>query len=292
MSLPTTVVVAVGRWLDLLSRTGFVRANTIVHHDAAYTDITPTQYATALEWLSTNSGIRELVELAQHSGLRRIPLDFSRHMTLESIILEARPPWLWLASQLVATPDDLPADVAEWGRNLGMTDEECLESVLRVSGKLNLQARADFGAAGESALLALLESAWPGSATHVSAISDGFGYDISLQESGSEWHLEVKTVVVGHRTRFFLTRHEFEVARRDAAWRLVVVSMDHDGAIRSVRVVENEVLWARSPRDVSAEATWDTCRFDLGPEEMGVPFCRALRTAPPARTSRVLGVCW
>ncbi len=59
MSMPRTVIVAIGRWLDLLSKTGFVRANALVHNDAAYTDITPTQYATALEWLWTVTDIRQ-----------------------------------------------------------------------------------------------------------------------------------------------------------------------------------------------------------------------------------------
>lgn len=281
MSLPTTVVVAIGRWLDLLSRTSFVRANAIVHNDAAYTDITPTQYATALEWLWTISDIRKLVELTQESGSRRIPLDFSRRMTLQSMILEARPSWLSLADQLVATPDDLPTDVVEWGKSLGMTDAECLDSIRSASGKLNLQARADFGAAGESALLALLETAWPGSSTHVSAISDGFGYDISFQESGSEWHLEVKSVLAGPRARIFLSRHEFEVSRRDAAWKLVIVSMDHDRSVLSVGVADSERLWIRSPQDVATSATWETCKFVLAPDEASLPFCRALGIAPP-----------
>jgi hypothetical protein len=288
MSLPTTVVVAIGRWLDLLSRTGFVRANAIVHNDAAYTDITPTQYATALERLWTISDIRKLVELAQESGSRRIPLDFSRHMTLQSIIMEARPSWLTMADQLVATPDDLPTDVVEWGKSLGMTDAECLDSVRSASGKLNLQARADFGAAGESALLALLETAWPGSSTHVSAISDGFGYDISFQESGNEWHLEVKSVLAGPRARIFLSRHEFEVARRDVAWKLVVVSMDHDRSVLSVGVADGEKLWIRSPRDVATSATWETCKFVLSPEEANLPFCRALGIAPPRSAGAAL----
>jgi hypothetical protein len=288
MSVPATVVVAIGRWLDLLSRTGFIRANAIVHHDAAYTDITPTQYATALEWLWTNSDMRELVELARRSGLRRIPLSFSRNVTLQSIIMEARPPWLSMADQLVVTPDDLPTDVVEWGNNLGMTDEECLESVRGAAGKLNLEARAEFGAAGESALIALLESAWPGSTTHVSAYSDGFGYDVSFFVSGIEWHLEVKSVPAGSRARIFLSRHEFEVGRRDAWWRLVVVSMDHDRSVLAVCVVDSEKLWTRSPQDVATNATWETCKFVLGPEETRLPFCSALGIEPQSHVSQAL----
>lgn len=281
MSLPTTVVVAIGRWLDLLSRTGFVRANAIVHHDAAYTDITPTQYATALEWLSTTSDMREQIELAKHSDSRRIPLALARHVTLQSMIMEARPPWLYLADQLVTTPDDLPTDVVEWGMNLGMTDEDCLECVRSTSGKVNLQARADFGAAGESALVALLEAAWPGSATHVSAFSDGLGYDVSFVESGSEWHFEVKSVPTGPRIRIFLSRHEYEVAQRDAMWRLVIVRLDHARSVVSVCVADSEKLWSRSPQDSSTSARWETCKFVLGPEESSLPLCRALGIAPP-----------
>jgi hypothetical protein len=288
MSMPRTVIVAIGRWLDLLSKTGFVRANAIVHNDAAYTDITPTQYATALEWLWSITDIRGLVELAQDSGTRRIPLDFTRRVALQSLIIEESPSWLSVADQLVATPDDLPTDVVEWGASLGMTDEDCLDSVRNAAGKVNVQARADFGAAGESALLGLLEMAWPGSATHISAISDGFGYDISFQESGIEWHLEVKSVADGPRARLFLSRNEFEVARRDAAWRLVIVSMDHECSVRSVCVADNEQLWLRSPRDVATSATWESCKFVLSPEEAGTPFCRALGIEPPKRASTAL----
>lgn len=288
MSMPRTVIVAIGRWLDLLSKTGFVRANAIVRNDAAYTDITPTQYATALEWLWTIPDIRGLLELAQDSGTRRIPLDFSRRMALQSLIIEESPSWLSAADQLVATPDDLPTDVVEWGASLGMTDDDCLDGVRSVSGKLNLQARADFGAAGETGLLALLEKAWPGSATHISAISDGFGYDISFRESGNEWHLEVKSVAVGPRARLFLSRNEFEVGRRDAAWRLVIVSMDHDRSVRSVCVADNEQLWTRSPRDVASSTTWESCKFVLSPEEASLPFCRALGIEPPKSASVAL----
>ncbi|XAS64822.1 protein NO VEIN domain-containing protein [Pseudarthrobacter sp. So.54] len=288
MSMPRTVIVAIGRWLDLLSKTGFVRANAIVHNDAAYTDITPTQYATALEWLWRITDIRGLVELAKDSGTRRIPLDFSRRVALQSLIIEESPSWLSVADQLVATPDDLPTDVVEWGASLGMTDEDCLDSVRNVSRKVNLQARSDFGAAGESALLALLETAWPGSATHISTISDGFGYDISFQESGIEWHLEVKSVAAGPRARIFLTRHEFEVARRDPAWRLVILSMDHDWSVLSVCVADSEKLMMRSPRDVATSATWETCRFVLSAEEASLPFCRALGIETPKSASVAL----
>lgn len=281
MSMPRTVVVAAGRWLDLLSKTGFVRAKAIVHNDAAYTDITPTQYATALEWLWRISEIRNLVELAQESGSRRIPLDFSRRMVLQSLIMEVRPSWLSMADQLVVTPDDLPTDVAEWGKSLGMTDEDCLDSVRRASGQLDLQARADFGAAGESALLALLETAWPESTTHISAISDGFGYDIAFRHSRGEWHLEVKSVVAGPHPRIYLSRHEFEVARRDAAWRLVIVSMNRNWSVLSVCVVDNKTLWMRSPRDVATSATWEACKFVLSSEEASLPFCHALEITPP-----------
>ena len=202
-------------------------------------------------------------------------------MVLQSLIIEASPSWLSVADQLVATPDDLPTDVVEWGASLGMTDEDCLDSVRSVSGKLNLQARADFGAAGESGLLALLEKAWPGSATHISAISDGFGYDISFQESGNEWHLEVKSVVAGPNARIFLSRHEFEVARRDAAWRLVIVCLNHDWSVVAVCIADKDKLWLRSPRDVATSATWESCKFVLSPEDASTPFCRALGIEPP-----------
>lgn len=288
MTLPRTVVVAIGRWLDLLSRTSLLRANAIVRHDAAYTDITPTQYATAFDWLLSVESIRSLIENAKKSGSRRIPLNFSRRLALDAIITEANPSWLSRAAELVVAPDDLPTDVSDWGGVLGMADQECLESVRQVSGKLDLQARAAFGALGEAALMELLEASWPGSATQISVISDGFGYDISFRGPVNEWHLEVKSVAFGVRSRVFLSRHEFEVSLRDDAWNLVVVALDHNGSVRKVGVVDKQILQERSPRDVTSTASWQSCEFEFGNTEIDTTFCGFLRVPPSAKTSRIL----
>jgi hypothetical protein len=66
--------------------------------------------------------------------------------------------------------------------------------------------------------------------TRVSLVSDGFGYDVRSYfgvesdgwDSHDELHIEVKSTTVAARRsqdfRLFLTRHEFEVSRRDRSW--------------------------------------------------------------------------
>src|SRR5262249_42479394 len=66
--------------------------------------------------------------------------------------------------------------------------------------------------------------------TRVSVVSDGFGYDVRsyfgtvgpLWSPEYELHIEVKSTTVARSKtadfRLFLTRHEFEVSRRDGSW--------------------------------------------------------------------------
>lgn len=288
MTTPRTLVLAIGRWLELLSRTSFVRANAIVHNDAAYTDITPTQYASAFEWISNVKDLSALVELARQSGARKVPLDLSRRVALENLIREEHPSWLAVADQLVISADDLPSDVASLSRSLGMTDKECLDAVRNVSGRIDPEARTKFGAAGEAALVAMLDAAWPGSVTHISTITDGMGYDIAFQVLGVEWHLEVKSVTSASRKRIFLSRNEYEVSRRDEYWRLVLVVLDEELLAHSVSVLDSSLLWTRSPRDVTTRAAWETCKFVLKPGEARSPFCAALGIDAPKHAHAAL----
>lgn len=281
MTTPKTVVLAVGRWLELLSRTTFVRASVIVHNDAAYTDITPTQYASALEWIQNVPHLRGLMDLSRKSVARKLPLDFSKRMALEAMILDANPSWLQVVDQLVISQDDLPNDVVSWAEGLGMTDAESMDVVRSVSGKVDAQARLVFGEAGESALVTMLEAAWPGSVTHVSMVSDSLGYDLSFRPGDIEWHLEVKSVTSSTRSRIFLSRNEFEVSRRDRYWRLVLVVLDAERSAQSVSILDNTALWTCSPRDVTSRASWETSKFVLKFGEGCSTFCEALGLIPP-----------
>jgi hypothetical protein len=59
---------------------------------------------------------------------------------------------------------------------------------------------------------------------HVSPISDRFGYDIELDEGARRHGLEVKTAVSSTSTRIFVSRNEFEVAKRMGDhWKIIQV---------------------------------------------------------------------
>lgn len=281
MTTPKTLILAVGRWLELLSRTTFVRANVIVHYHAAYTDITPTQYASALEWIRNVPHLNSLIAFSSERGMRKLPLDFSKRMALEALILEESPSWLQVVDELVVSQDDLPNDVVCWAECLDMTDAESMDVVRSVSGKVDAQARKNFGEAGESALVTMLEAAWPGSVTHVSMVSDSLGYDIAFRPGDVEWHLEVKSVASGVRRRIFLSRNDFEVSLRDRYWRLVLVVLDAERSAQSVSILESSALWTGSPRDVTSRASWETSKFILKSSEGRSTFCRALSLTPP-----------
>ena len=150
-----------------------------------------------------------------------------------------------------------------------------LSGVRRVHGHIDLQRRAEVGAAGEKALVAALRRIASLTVDHVALRHDGFGYDIAVVLGDDEWHVEVKSTSRRARLPIHLSRQEYEVGRQDAWWRLVVVGLDSEQlSLRTVATVDANRLFADAPLDRGHAARWISARFDVPRTTLrrGLPF--------------------
>ncbi|MFF5082155.1 protein NO VEIN domain-containing protein [Actinoplanes sp. NPDC000266] len=285
--LPERTLRAALRWLYLLSRSSYDQAAALIRADPAYADLTRTQYATALDWLVSIKLVADseqgfvLIGRAAQSA----PGSFAR-VLLGATLQETQPPWLAEADSYVSKPDDMPSDLAHIANALGLPESEAVLAVRQVHRKIDLAERARIGLAGESALVQLLNMVAPGSARHVALESDGLGYDIELSNGRAVWHLEVKSTNRRGRLVVFLSRHEYEIAQLDPAWRLVTIGLTEDGAIGAVGTVPTAVLVTKAPADSTATARWESARYTLGPQDIvaGLPFFDlGIPFTPPGR---------
>jgi len=285
------VLRAAQRWLRLLERSTLQQASALIRADAAYTDLSPTQYATALEWLRDVN----LIEVSG-AGLKLAPqarglTDAGACQLLFARSLEAlAPPWLPDADSLVPDSSELPQDAADLAVLFGLGDAAALLAVRQVHGRIDLAERARIGAAGEQGLVALLEQRWPGSTAHVALNDDGLGYDIALKLSLGTWHLEVKTTSRRGRLVLYLSRHEHEVALLDPDWRLVVVGLSDDGRPAALATARHEGLQQRAPHDHDPAARWESARHQLSPADL-YPGLSFLGSPPTPSDSRSLLYC-
>ena len=88
---------------------------------------------------------------------------------------------------------------------LNVSDDAALLTVAMVHGKIDLEQRAEVGAAGELRLVELLEEQWPGSTRHVALEHDGLD-DVAFTGAGATWHLEVKSTTRRGRLVVHLSR--------------------------------------------------------------------------------------
>jgi hypothetical protein len=270
---------AAQRWLSLLARSTFPQAAALVRSDPAYIDLSQTQYASALEWLRT---VELLVDSDDGptlaSGARRLDLPGANRLMFAKALEQAAPAWLPDADTLVPDADELPADAVDLAGTLGLTDNEALLSVRQIHGRIDLAERARVGAAGERALVMLLEQQWPNSTRHVALEDDGLGYDIEFSCDGTVWHLEVKSTTRRGRLTIYLSRHEHDVARLDPQWRLVVVGLNSADGASAIATVASEPLLGRSPRDQNPAAQWDSVRHQLSAADLqpGLTFIKRL----------------
>src|SRR5215211_5830686 len=104
-----TVTRAAERWLRLLRASTFAQAAALLRTDANYTDLTTTQYISALEWLKI---LRLVVETPLGLGLSPqldgLPTELSRQILLERAFEDDSPPWLRDADILVPDTAALP----------------------------------------------------------------------------------------------------------------------------------------------------------------------------------------
>ena len=269
------VLKAAQRWLRLLNRSTLRQASSIIRNDPRYTDLSPTQYASAFEWLMTTKLLHdEAIDVSLSFGNRGMPTTLIDERLFAHTLQELDPPWLVDADALVPDATELPQDAVDIAEILGLADSQAWMTTRRVHGKIDLAARARIGALGEAGLVRLLEEHRPGSTLHVALKNDGFGYDVLHVENDSQWHLEVKTTTRRGRLLIYLSRNEYEVALSDPTWRLVIVGLDDVGEPSTVATVQNGILSLRAPLDQGRETRWESARFELGAADLvpGLPF--------------------
>ncbi|WP_083207451.1 DUF3883 domain-containing protein [Gordonia sp. UCD-TK1] len=258
---PESILLAAKRWLDILPSSGGIpRAQALLATHVKYSDLTPTQYASALTLLHE----LELIE-----GGRILSPPGSR--VLGALLEKAAPTWFLDADQLVQSPDELPSDIVSAGRALGLNEVEVYEQLVSSWGRVDTAVRERVGAAGEAQLVEILESVSGSRVDHVSNWSDGFGYDISYSVGRISGHLEVKSTTRVGRFTAYLSRHEFGVMQRDDSWVLVAVRLTRDLNIAGVGCVPNEWIEANVPRDAGPFGSWASCKFEIPAEVIGSP---------------------
>jgi hypothetical protein len=277
---------AAGRWLRVLRTSTLNQAWSLIQADSSYTDLTITQYASALDWLASADFLvhgQSGLELA--TAAKALPDTQLDQLLFERSVERAAPAWLPDSDLLIPDESELPQDAAALADTLGISNQLALLAIRRIHGRIDLALRNRIGLTGERALIGVLENRWPGSTSHVSQFDDGFGYDIAFRHKAIEWHLEVKTTTRRGRLVIYLSRHEHEVGLRDPHWRLIVVGLDTQQLLRTLATAKFAEIAARAPRDCGNDAKWQTASHHLTMNDLqdGLSFLDEellLRTAP------------
>lgn len=273
-----TVARAAARWLRILRTSTLGQGWSLIRADSNYTDLTQTQYASALEWLKVlGLVIHGLDDVELSAVVKALPEAQGKQLLFERGIQHAAPAWLPDSDLLIPDASELPQDAAGLADTLGLSDDAALLAVRHIHGRIDLAQRAQVGAAGERALIDLLESQWPGSTVHVALANDGFGYDVLFRHGNVEWHLEVKSTTRRGRLVIYLSRHEHEVGLRDSKWRLIVVGLDDQLRLQAIATVRYPTVAERGPEDLCAEAKWQSTSHQLAPRDLqcGLSFLEA-----------------
>jgi Domain of unknown function (DUF3883) len=250
---PEPILLAARRWLEILPSSGGIpRAQALLATHKQYSDLSPTQYATALGWLRD-------MELLEKIG-SPIPL---ANLVLGAIFENAAPPWVQDADQLVQSPDELPSDVVSAGEVLGLDADGIYAQLVASWGKVDATVRDRVGFAGEAALVSILNERADCRVDHVSTWSDGFGYDIAFAQGAASAHLEVKSTTRTGRFTAYLSRHEYRVMLRDPHWVLVVVRLTADLDLAAVGSVPRGWIAAAVPRDAGSFGSWASCKLEV-----------------------------
>jgi hypothetical protein len=261
---PDAIVLAATRWLRLLRSSSLGQASEIIRAGAGFADLTQTQYASGLEWLRNLKLLTEGsegLELSQTAS--ELPREQLSQLFFQRVLEQTTPAWLPDADVLVQEPSELPQDAAALAARLGLNEVEAFAVIKQLHGRIDLAERARVGAAGESALVEILERQWPRSTTHIAKTDDGFGYDVIFRHENINWHLEVKTTMRRGRLIIYLSRHEHEVGLRDPNWRLVVVGLDNKLRPRALATINHSEVLARAPKDLYSEAKWQSVSHEL-----------------------------
>lgn len=263
------VLVAGVRWVDLLRRNTLAQAWILIGTDPHYSDLSRSQYHAGIEWLLQRGlAVDSASSLELDPRAKNIDANDLAAELLTDVLSRTPPPWLLDADDLLREPDDLPQDACSLATVLGLTPTQTLRAIRHAQRKVDLDSRRQVGLRGELALLEALEGRWPGSTTHVAATDDAAGYDIAVTLPGGTTHIEVKSTNRRGRLDVFLSRHEYETARVDPAWLLVVVGLDPSSCLCALATVSLEVLKDRAPTDSASNATWDSARFTLDARDL------------------------
>lgn len=269
---PSPVLLAAKRWLELLPSSGGVpRARALLTSHESYDDLTPTQYASALTWLK-DVGLLDTIASPVPEAFRVLGAVFER----------GAPAWMRDADSLVQTPDELPTDIVEAGRVLGLGTDDIYGQLLTSWGKVDTEVREQVGAAGEAALASALRSRTDAKVDQVSAWSDGFGYDIAVVGGDVSAHLEVKSTTRSGRLTVYMSRNEYNVMLRDEDWVMVAVRLTTDLTLDGSGSISKEWILENAPRDSGAAGHWASCKLEVPPEVIhdGIPRIRQALTAP------------
>jgi hypothetical protein len=231
---------------------GIPRAQSLLTSHRKYSDLSPTQYATAFAWLRD-------MGLLSFPGSGAPPAN----RILGAIFENAAPTWFQDADELVRSPDDLPSDMVSAGQALGVGRGEVYEQLVSSWGKVDTAVREQIGAAGEVALVKMLRDATDGRVDHVSTWSDGFGYDIAFTQDPVAAHLEVKSTTRAGRFTAYLSRHECEVMLRDRHWVLVAVRLNSSLEVVGVGTVPKDWIAANVPHDSTPSVSWASCKVEV-----------------------------
>ena len=220
-----------------------------------YSDLTPTQYADALAWLIS-------CDVLAPDATPQLRSDNTFEL-FEATIEHGGPPWLGDSDVLFDTADDLPSDALLAATALGLDPELALVAIRNVWGKVDTRERERIGAAGEAALTELLGLWCNARVTQVSAQSDGFGYDISVDTMQPIAHLEIKTSTRRNRQTVYLSRNEYETMRRDPVWVLVFVRLSVDLVPVQVLTVDRQWIEQSMPKDTTSSGRWESMRLEI-----------------------------
>lgn len=271
---PDPVLRAAVRWLERLPASGAARLRALFAAHSDFSDITPTQYEAAYAWIKATGLLDD-----RHSS---VP---AHRRVFDSAMAHSGAPWLPDVDLLVHTPDELPEDALRAAASLGLSESEAFGQLSAVWGKVDTQERSRIGAAGELALVELLEASTKARIEHVAAWSDGFGYDIAVHAAQHSAHLEVKSTTRRGRLTVYLSRNEYETMCRDPHWELVAIRLTLSLEPEAVATVPKEWIAAQAPADGGAHGRWDSCRLDVPPDVPvpGIPcITEALTGEAPA----------
>lgn len=270
MPIPhSSTLLAAVRWLDLLLENSPERCLVIFTNSAKYSDLAPSHYYSARQWLLQH----QLLSTAQSlDGPSR------RVKVFEAAISEAL--WFPDADQVIAGPAELPLDAVEAADICGLGEDEAFALVRHYHGLVDTAIRKRTGDAGELQLVELLRSCTACKVDHVATLSDGYGFDIMLSGAAT-LDIEAKTTTRSNQNVLYLSRHEYDTMLRDPRWRLIFLRLDTDMRIESVYTVESSWIEEVAPTDSSpGVGAWQAVRIDV-PEQRMTPGMPDLGVAIP-----------